>query len=54
MKYDDSYDVTLEEKKVNINNSSLTWKEAITKFFTDLPSLADEINTLTEEVDGLF
>ena len=54
VKYEDSFTKTIEKDRIAVRNDSLTWREALELFITDLPSLAERINYETEEVENLW
>ena len=49
-----NYSVAEKEDTTSINNTPLSWRDALFMFVTDLPSLAERINYETEEVESLF
>lgn len=54
VKYEDSFAKTIEKDRTAVQNDSLTWRDALGLFMTDLPGLAERINYETEEVENLF
>lgn len=54
VKYEDSFAKTIEQDRTQIDNSSLTWRDALSMFVYDLPALAERINYETEEVENLW